>query len=93
MINYIIDAEDVKLIRVADAAIFPDSGFVKILKGGKIQKLVNAGIIADTANRFHTIERAEVDIFSRKNFQAKGYYQYTGTDKVLQQFPSACNRC
>jgi len=86
MINYIIDAEDVKLIRVADAAIFPDSGNVKILKGGKIQKLLNAGIIADTARRFHTIERAEVDIFSRKNFQAKGYYQYAGTDKVLQEF-------
>lgn len=85
--TYIIDAEDVKLIRVADAAIFPDSGFVKILKGGKIHKLVNAGIIADTADRFHTIERAEVDILSRKSYVAKGYYQYSGTDKVLQQFP------
>jgi hypothetical protein len=86
MVNYVIDAEDVKLIRVADAAIFPDSSYVKILKGGKIQKLQNAGIIADTTNRYHTIERADVDIFSRKNFQAKGYYQYAGTDKVLQEF-------
>jgi hypothetical protein len=85
--KYIIDAEDVKLIRVADAAIFPDSGFVTILKGGQIHKLLNAGIIADTATRFHTIERAEVDILSRKNYMAKGFYQYAGTDKVLQQFP------
>lgn len=86
MINYVIDAEDVKLIRVADAAIFPDSSYVKILKGGKIQKLQNAGIIADTAHRYHNIERADVEIISRKNFLAKGYYQYTGTDKVLQEF-------
>jgi hypothetical protein len=86
MINYVIDAQGVKLIRVADAAIFPDSGFVKIQKGGKIQKLQNAGIIADTAHRYHKIERADVDILSRKNFQAKGYYQYAGTDKVLQEF-------
>ena len=37
--KYIIDAEDVKLIRVADAAIFPDSGYVRILRGGQIERL------------------------------------------------------
>jgi hypothetical protein len=85
--NYVIDAEDVKLIRVADAAIFPDSGYVKILKGGQIHKLENAGIIADTATRFHTVEKAQVDILSRKSYMANGIYQYVGIDKVLQQFP------
>jgi len=87
LIKYLIDAEDVKLIRVADAAIFPDSGYVKIRQGGQIQTLKNAGIIADTANRFHTIEQAEVDILSRKNYQAKGIYQYHDSSNVVQQFP------
>jgi hypothetical protein len=85
--NYIIDAEDVKLVRVADAAIFPDSNYIKISKGGQIQILKNAGIIADTANRFHTIEQAEVSILSRKNFQAKGIYQYHDTSNVVQEVP------
>lgn len=84
--NYIIDAEDVKLIRVADAAIFPDNGDVRILKGGQIELLNNAAIIADTASRYHTVERAEVNVVSRKNYKAKGIYQYSGIDRQLQEF-------
>ncbi len=85
--KYTIDAENVKLIRVADAAIFPDSGYVKISRGGQIQTLKNAGIIADTANRFHTIENAEVNILSRKNYQGKGFYQYHDSNNVVREFP------
>lgn len=85
--NYVIDAEDVKLIRVADAAIFPDQGDVRILKGGQIQTLQNAVIIADTTARYHLIREAEVNIISRRNFEAKGMYQYTGSGGILQEFP------
>jgi hypothetical protein len=84
--KYVIDAEDVKLIRVADAAIYPDSGNVRILKGGQIQLLKNASIIADTSHRYHYIERAEVRIDSRKSFTARGTYQFKGVDKSLQEF-------
>jgi hypothetical protein len=87
LVNYIIDAQGVKLIRVADAAIFPDSGFVKINKGGQIQQLRNAAIVADTARQYHTVERAEVDIFSRMNLKAKGTYQYKDSTGTLQEFP------
>jgi hypothetical protein len=85
--KYVIDAEGVKLIRVADAAIFPDSSYVKIIQGGQIQTLKNAGILADTTNLFHTIEHAEVKIISRKNFQATGAYQYVDKKNVMQQIP------
>jgi hypothetical protein len=85
--KYIIDAQGVKLIRVADAAIFPDSGYVKISQGGFIQPLKNAAIIADTANRFHTIEKASVEIYSRNNYQAEGLYQYHRGGDILQEFP------
>jgi hypothetical protein len=87
LLKYIIEAEDVKLIRVADAAIFPDSGYVKISQGGKIQTLKNAGIIADTANRYHTIEQAQADISSRKKYLASGLYQYHDTGNVVQEIP------
>lgn len=85
--EYIIEAEDVKLIRVADAAIFPDSNYVKISRGGEIQKLMNAGIIADTLKQYHTIESAEVSIVSRMNYNAKGNYQYQDNDNELQEIP------
>ena len=87
LVDYIIDAQGVKLIRVADAGIFPDSGFVKINKGGKIQPLVNAAIVADTANLYHTIEKAEINITSRKYFEGKGTYLYQDTTDVIQEFP------
>jgi len=85
--SYVIDAEDVKLIRVADAAIFPDQGDVKILQGGQIQKLSNAVIIADTLTQYHLIEEAEVIIHSKRNYEAKGLYQYFSTDVIMQAFP------
>jgi hypothetical protein len=85
--TYVIDAEKVKLIRVADAAIFPDSNYVRISRGGKVETLKNAGIIADTANLYHSIEKAEVNILSRRNYQAKGYYQYHDCNMVVQEFP------
>jgi hypothetical protein len=87
LLSYIIDAKGVRLIRVADAGIFPDSGYVRISRGGQIQKLANTGIIADTANQYHLIEKAEVSIYSRKSFEAKGKYQYTDINGVLQEFP------
>jgi hypothetical protein len=87
LINYIIDAENVKLIRVADAAIFPDSSYVKISRGGKIQTLLNAGIIADTTNQYHTIEKAQIDIISRNSFKGKGSYQYHDSSSVASEIP------
>lgn len=87
LLSYIIDAQGVHLIRVADAAVFPDSGYVKIEKGGQIRKLGNASIIADTSSRHHTIESAEVNIKSRRYFEGKGTYQYKDSTRSLQQFP------
>ncbi|MBW6459555.1 MAG: hypothetical protein K0B08_03190 [Bacteroidales bacterium] len=85
--SYVIDAEDVKLIRVADAAIFPDQGDVRILQGGQIQKLANAVILTDTASQYHLIREAEVDIHSKRYFEAKGMYQYAGSGIDIQVFP------
>jgi hypothetical protein len=87
LLSYIIDAQGVPLIRVADAAVFPDSGFVKIERGGQIRKLTNSAIIADTSSRYHKVEGAEVSIISRRDFEAKGTYQYLDSLGTLQEFP------
>jgi hypothetical protein len=63
-------------LKSADAYIFPDSSKVEILPGGKMQKFENARIVADTANKYHTINRATVEIGGKKFYKATGFYEY-----------------
>ncbi len=72
----VINAEQVRIIKVADAAIFPDSGKVRIQKDARIEILRNANIIANTDTRYHNFYRADVSIASRHRYDAKGYYDY-----------------
>ncbi|MCX6267197.1 MAG: hypothetical protein NTW16_07550, partial [Bacteroidetes bacterium] len=72
----VINAQDVKVIKVADAAIYPDSGKVTILKDAVMQSLVHAIVIADTKSRYHQFYNAEVSIASRKNYTGSGEYDY-----------------
>ncbi len=72
----IINARDVKIIKVADAAIYPDSGKVVILKDAAIQTLYHAIIIANTTTRFHQFYNAGVSISSRKRYSGFGDYDY-----------------
>ena len=58
---------DVKIIKVADAAISPDKGDVTILKKAEMKPLINAQILANTTTKYHTIYNAFVNILSRKN--------------------------
>ncbi len=62
--NNILKATDVKLIKIADVAIYPDDGLLEIHENAVVQPLNNAIIIADTINRNHTITDAEVEIQS-----------------------------
>jgi len=75
----ILRAEDVKIIRVADAAIFPNDGLVQIEKNAVIQPLTNAIIITDTATKYHEITDARVMIESRHLFKGAGSYAYRDT--------------
>ncbi len=69
-------ASDVKIIKVADAAIFPADGLIQIEKNAQIQPLANATIIADTAQKIHIITDAKVSIQSKYAFKASGNYAY-----------------
>jgi hypothetical protein len=82
--NNIIYAEQVSFIKVADAAIFPDQGKVTIFKEAKMQTLNNAKILANTVTKYHEIDKAIVDIQSRKSFTGVGnyYYQNDKAEKI-----------
>jgi hypothetical protein len=75
--SYTIDAEGVRMIRVADAAIFPGNEAVKIMRDAKMDTLINAQIVVDTNTKYHHIYDAGVSIFGRHQYMAQGYVDYT----------------
>ncbi|MCF8227827.1 MAG: hypothetical protein K9G58_10030 [Bacteroidales bacterium] len=85
MQNYIISAEGVKIIKVADAGIFPGDGKVRIYKDAKVESLNDAYIIADTASKYHTFYDATATIFNRHKYIAKGNYDYIDKNDTPQR--------
>ncbi len=82
MNTYNIHAHEVKIIRVADAAVFPSDGNVNISQDAEIGQLTYASILADTANRYHLFKDATVAIRGRKNYKASGIMDYVAEDGV-----------
>lgn len=83
--NYIITCKDVKLIDVADARLYPDSGKVVILKDAELETFKNARILANTVTKHHNIYNATINIFGRKSYAGSGFYDYVDELKVKQQ--------
>jgi hypothetical protein len=72
----IIYAYDVKMIRVADAAIIPGDGNVTILRKAEMVPLENAQILANTTTKYHVITGANLNIYGRKSYSGTGNYEY-----------------
>ena len=75
--DYIINLNGVDDIMVADAIIYPDSGFLIIMKDAIIPTLYNAKILADDLNRYHIFTGAAVDIISAQKYTGSGDYTYS----------------
>lgn len=73
----VINAREVKIIRVADVAIFPGDGRVTILSDGDMQPLSGANIIANRKDKYHRVYDANVKINSRKHYVASGTLDYS----------------
>ena len=86
----IIYAKEVKIIKVADAAIYPDNGDVTILKKAEMKPLVNAKILANVTTKYHVVYNALVNINSKKNYNASGTYDYV--DETGAKFPFYLNK-
>lgn len=80
----VIRAYDVKVIRVADAAIIPGDGEVTILRKAEMVPLSNAQILANTTTKYHLINNASVQIFGRKSYKASGNYEYVDENNNSQ---------
>ena len=81
----IITAEKVKLIRVADATVYPGDGIVIVEKKAVMQPLINSKIIANNINRYHTIYNATTNIYGRKDYTSSGDYDFIDELKTKQK--------
>ena len=84
--KYEITAEGVRFIEVADAAIFPYQGMVKIYKRAEIGKLDNSKVMANTGTKYHEIFKAGINIGGRKTYNGEGFYNYVDAQKKKQEF-------
>ena len=81
MTNYVIHAHDVKIIRVADAAVFPFGNEVDINADSKLEP-IEGELLVDTLNAYHLIKDAVVNIHSRNHYEAQGIWDYTNAEGV-----------
>lgn len=75
MVTSIIKMEGVEEILIADSRVIPDGGKVNIFPEAKMETLKNATIEGDTANMYHVIEKATLDITGKN--EVVGYGEYT----------------
>jgi hypothetical protein len=81
----VINAEMVSILRVADAAIFPDSGKVTILKDAQMNILHNANLIFSTKNKYHSFYKADISVAARNKYTGKAFYDYVDITGSSQQ--------
>lgn len=74
--DYVLAAEGVPFIAVGDAHVIPDSGKVFVEAAAKMRPLDHAVIIADTIDKYHTIQDATVNINGRFSIAGTGNYAY-----------------
>ncbi len=86
----IITCKKVKLINVADARVYPDSGSVVIRKNADMDELKHCKIIANSVTKYHEIYDANAKLFSRKSYTGSGTLDYT--DELKQKFPIRFNK-
>jgi len=82
--NSLITANEVELILVADAAIFPDSGKVVIHKKAVMEDLDNAKMIVNTTTKYHELYNGTFKILSRKKYTGHALYNYETKKGVVQ---------
>lgn len=78
--NSLLKSYEVPNIDVADASIFPDTGYVEIEREAKMRTLTNAAITASRDNKFHDFFGATVDVFTRHKYEASADYEYLDMD-------------
>ena len=73
----LLKIEGVPFIESADAFIYPKEGLVDISANAQMKPLNDAVIIANTTNKYHTINKAVVTVEGKESYKATGgFYEY-----------------
>lgn len=84
--DFTLYGNQIPYIAVGDAWLYPDSGKVTIRSDANMDVVQNSKIIADTLQKFHTIEKVNISVLGRFNVTGTGNYQYADKHKQIQQF-------
>ena len=71
-----IRTDGVKLIRVADATIFPADEKIDIERNAVMTTLKNSRISANNDTKYHDIYEASIDITAKRKYTASGNYDF-----------------
>lgn len=74
MVTSNIKMDGVEEILIADSRVIPENGKVNIFPEAKMEILKNATIEGDTANLYHVIEKATLDIRGKNDMLGHGEY-------------------
>jgi hypothetical protein len=69
-------------IEVADATVYPDTGYVVIDPGADMRVLENSKVLATRTNKFHQFLGSKIKITGRYNYSGSGDYEYFDEDQT-----------
>ncbi len=78
--NSLLESFEVPNIEVADASIFPDTGYVAIERKADMRTLNNAAITANRETQHHSFYGGVIDIESRRYYEGSADYEYLDQD-------------
>lgn len=78
--NSLLESFKVPNIDVADASIFPDTGYVAIEANAHMRTLQNAAITANRATKYHEFYGGVIDVQGRKSYTGTADYEYVDQD-------------
>lgn len=82
MIEEELEVFEAMEIDVADATIYPDTGYVVIDPGAKMRRLENSRVVTNRRTRYHEFLESSIQISSRNKYDGTGYYEYIDEDEV-----------
>jgi hypothetical protein len=78
----LLESFDVPHIDVADARLFPDSGYVAVDPKAKMRVLDKATLLTNRETKFHNFYDANLTVKSRNKYFGTGFYDYIDEDET-----------
>ena len=76
----LLEGFDIPHMDVADARIFPDSGYVAIDSAANMRLLTQATLLANRTTKFHNFTNASLKVKGRQYYYGSGDYDYVDLD-------------